>query len=55
MDKVTKMLVEARFLIRTLSEKIHAGDAKVSDVREARKSVNSILKEVGLMVKNKEI
>jgi hypothetical protein len=55
MDKMTDKMVECRFLIRTLGEKIYSGEARVSDVRETRKSVNSILKEVGIMIKNKEI
>lgn len=58
MDKITDMLHEnaddnegrkmlnARFLIRRLSERVHSGQAKVSDVREVRRKVNSLLKEV---------
>ena len=54
MKKITNKLVEAKFLIRTLGEQIYSGMAKPKDVKEVRKKVNSILKEIGTLV-NKEL
>ena len=47
-------LVDAKFLLRTLGEQIHSGQAKVKDVRKTRKEINSILKEISAMI-NKEL
>ena len=51
MKKITKKLVEANFLIRMLGERIYSGMANPKDVRDTRKKVNSILKEIGVLVK----
>ncbi len=51
MDKMTKKIVEAEFLIGTLGNQIHSGQAKAKDVREVRKKVNSILKDIMVLIK----
>lgn len=51
-DDIGSKLINAKFLIRMLAERVHSGQVKVSDVREVRRKINSILKEVSIAVKN---
>ncbi len=51
MKKITNKLVDASFIIRTLTEQIYSGKVEAKDVEKVREKVNSILKEVEVMVK----
>lgn len=48
-----ELLVEAKFLLRRLSEEFHRGHLSASDVRDTRKKVNSLLKDLSIRIKNK--
>jgi hypothetical protein len=50
-SNVEDKLIDARFLMRMLSERIHSGQTEVKDVREVRKKVNSLLKDISAMIK----
>jgi len=52
MDKISENLIEARFLIRTLEEHIYSGQANSKEVREVRKKVNSLLKDLMVLIKD---